>query len=1010
MASNKGPTPPPKWLPNADEYLGKPKSGAQALPAPPAAQAQDTATARPSRPDPAPLTASVDRATAGAWLHLALALPDDATPFPWQQRLLDRFLEGDLPRALDLPTGLGKTSVMAIWLVARALGAPVPRRLIYVVDRRAVIDQATEIAERLRSNTSEWTRSHPDVATHLGIGADSLLPVSTLRGQLADNRAWLADPSSSAIVLGTIDMIGSRLLFEGYGVSRRMRPYHAGFLGADALVVLDEAHLVSAFESLVRSVESDAALHPRHVLRTLVPKLSLMSSSATGRSADERTFRLSDADEAHPIVRRRLNARKCIMVRDAIDTTETSLPEVLAKEALALAVDGEPIRCIVFCNGRDDAQKTKAAIERLGAANKKTFAPDVELFVGGRRVYEREDAARWLRERGFLAGHVAKPSRPTFVISTSAGEVGVDLDADHTVTDVVAWERMVQRLGRVNRRGDGDAKVIVVPALPPKKTRDALEKKPDARKPEDEQLIRSARLLDASLACINALPSIAGGLDGSPSALVALKERARTDDALAGLLRTATSPDPLRPALTRPLLEAWSMTSLEEHAGRPEVQPWIRGWIDDEPQTTIVWRRSLPVTTGKIALPDKQLELFFEAASPHTLEQLETETWRALDWLAKRLDALDNKPTVARTPTEPPPSDTTEEPETADNERAEEVTAAPNEPPSVDGDQPLKQRDLVAFVLAANKKPYAVGGYLPSDPKQRKRTLDRLEVDLRGGRLIVDARLGGIEAGLLTDEHRSPAVDVSTLGAGVPFRVVETTSLSPSDPGFREELRFAIHTTPEGTADRWLAIERPHAETAITEEGRSISRAQLLDQHEACAEKWARAIAGRLTLPAEYTEMLAHAARLHDEGKKAKRWQSAFHAPPDGVYGKTRSRPNIALLDGYRHEFGSLPYAAADAGVAALPQQLRDLCLHLIAAHHGHARPVVPTRSCEDAPPSALEERAREVAMRFARLELEWGPWGLAWWESLLRAADQQASRENDEADMGAGAKEVVGG
>ena len=36
------------------------------------------------------------------------------------------------------------------------------------------------------------------------------------------------------------------------------------------------------------------------------------------------------------------------------------------------------------------------------------------------------------------------------------------------------------------------------------------------------------------------------------------------------------------------------------------------------------------------------------------------------------------------------------------------------------------------------------------------------------------------------------------------------------------------------------------------------------------------------------------------------------------------------------------------------------------------------------------------MAERFARLQREWGPWGLAWWESLLRAVDARASREND--------------
>ncbi|MFN3351888.1 hypothetical protein, partial [Pseudorhodoplanes sp.] len=49
------------------------------------------------------------------------------------------------------------------------------------------------------------------------------------------------------------------------------------------------------------------------------------------------------------------------------------------------------------------------------------------------------------------------------------------------------------------------------------------------------------------------------------------------------------------------------------------------------------------------------------------------------------------------------------------------------------------------------------------------------------------------------------------------------------------------------------------------------------------------------------------------------------------------------------------------------------------------------------APPTALQERARDVALRFARLQRQWGPWGLAWWESLLRAADQQASRQHED-------------
>ena len=86
-----------------------------------------------------------------------------------------------------------------------------------------MVDPATAVAESIQQGSD-----------------DSALRISTLRGRYADNREWLEDPAAPAIIVSTVDMIGSRLLFEGYGVSRGMRPYHAGLLGADALVVLDE--------------------------------------------------------------------------------------------------------------------------------------------------------------------------------------------------------------------------------------------------------------------------------------------------------------------------------------------------------------------------------------------------------------------------------------------------------------------------------------------------------------------------------------------------------------------------------------------------------------------------------------------------------------------------------------------------------------------------------------------------------------------------------------------------
>ena len=60
---------------------------------------------------------------ASEWLRKALDLSGGDTPFPWQEELLARFAAGKIERSVDIPTGLGKTGVMAIWLVARCSAA-----------------------------------------------------------------------------------------------------------------------------------------------------------------------------------------------------------------------------------------------------------------------------------------------------------------------------------------------------------------------------------------------------------------------------------------------------------------------------------------------------------------------------------------------------------------------------------------------------------------------------------------------------------------------------------------------------------------------------------------------------------------------------------------------------------------------------------------------------------------------------------------------------------------------
>lgn len=872
-------------------------------------------------------------------------------PLSWQRRLFSHFLEGRLPATLDLPTGLGKTSVMAIWLLARAHGARLPRRLVYVVDRRAVVDQATTEAEKLREGLEKST---PHLKSQLGLG-DRPLPISTLRGQFVDNGEWLADPAMPAIVVGTVDMIGSRLLFSGYGVSRKMRPYHAGLLGADALVVLDEAHLVPPFARLLRTIEQHVPLRAwNDAERARVPSFVVLPLSATQRDSGEgkdeaarEPFRLEEEDKDDAVVVKRLGARKRLRLAPLAQNGED---KQLAGAAWELArTHGGCSRVVVFCDRRDkqddsggpSARGVADEIERLAG-----YPP--ELLVGARRVREREDVATRLRELGFL-GEKRPLDSPAFLVATSAGEVGIDVDADHMVCDLVAWERMVQRLGRVNRRGAGDAEIRVFWSEPSAK---------DGGTPTEAK----KRAL-ASKAVIENLPQIDGAFDASPGALLDLARSARIESELGALVAKATTPEPLRPPLTRAHVEAWSMTSLEIHTGRADVEPWLRGWIEAEkPQTTIVWRKFLPVRIDGAPPSDKEIDEFFEAASPHASEGLETETRRVVSWLTARARSMMK-------------------------------------------DSEIDKSNIVAFALEPNgdlRHKFRLAELVEAgDDKKR---MDQLEKsDLGGTTLVVDRRLGGLKEGLLDDEA-SPqdmrcADDGEAWPAHIGFRIRPSDcSLADDGKEWLGSFRFDVERSDEGESLRWLIVE------GLNEEKRAQSPCpQLLHEHHSWTAERARVLARGVGLESDDAKALEIAARLHDEGKKALRWQRAFNAERDkkklglaGPLAKTRGPINQALLDGYRHEFGSLPEVEKDAEFHDLPEDLQDLVLHLVAAHHGGARPLISTKSCDDAPPSALEARARDVALRFARVQKVWGPWGLAWWEALLRAADQQASREND--------------
>ncbi len=897
-------------------------------------------------------------------------------PFRWQMRLLHRLLDADPPPFLDIPTGLGKTSAMALWLIAIAEGAELPRRLVYIVDRRAVVDQATRFAERLRGNMLSELAERLDLDPSVG------LPVSTLRGSFTDNRDWLEDPSKPAIVVGTIDMVGSRLLFEGYGVSRRMRPYHAGLLSVDALVLLDEAHLCPPFEALLRQVESrgEGRLGPMGGPDSTTPPFRLMSLSATGRNEaptqPEALFSLEAKDRGETEIEQRLSARKLLKVEKL--PAGANLARDLAERAVAVGCTRPFSRVLVYCHHRSDAVEVKTMIDRACGRRKRSgdHAEEhrSELLVGERRVRERVGLEAWLDEQGFLGAARQPASAPTFLVATSAGEVGVDLNADHMVCDLVAYERMVQRLGRVNRRGGAHRRAVIdVLALPP-----ALK----AKAPKEAKE-KAHRDFEAWLAPLDLLPPAEDGRrDASPANVVAVK----TDH--PDIVRAASTPAPLHPELTRPLLDAWAMTSLKQHEGRPEIAPWLRGWEDDEPQTTVVWRKHLPCvrTDGETSVPSSMVGEYFRVAPVHTTERLEAASTRVFDWMLKRSAKLAKRP------------------------EAHDLAIRDDEIVVILIDRAGEHRAHLSLRelqrLAAPAKSFSLREDLRRRDRRKREWRDR---NLPGAVMIVDFRFCGVRDGMLDENSESAA---ATADADEDWRRIPAPMAHGSRPliGFRVEGVDGEQTEPSAH-DEWRHIRtfetRFDARGAPTsrlyvfkwpddpndEDARSVlSSPQTLRDHAEQVARHTRALAQRLGLPKEETDALVTAARMHDDGKAAERWQNAMNAPRDDgrPYAKTKGGGNPRLLEGYRHEFGSLLKAEG----AKFPDDMRDLILHLIAAHHGYARPIISPAGCEDGPPSMLEAKAGDAARRFARLQKRYGPWGLAWREAILRAADQSASRE----------------
>ena len=839
-------------------------------------------------------------------------------PFPWQEALYAEFADKRVRRTYDIPTGLGKTSIIPIWLLALAhhaaasgLPADFPRRLIYVVNRRTVVDQATAEAGRIRDALRKPAlRSVADALRSLAaVETDDPVAISTLRGQLADNAEWRIDPARPAIVLGTVDMIGSRLLFSAYGRGFKTKPLHAGFIGEDSLIVHDEAHLEPAFQSLLESVAAEQRrcrdFRPTHV--------AALTATSRGADATGDAFQLTDADRAHDTVKARIHARKGITFWPVAD--QKSVADRVADRAFAHRDSGQAI--LVYVRRLEDFDKVRQRLSREKC--------DVEVLTGTMRGMERDALAKTsTRFARFVSGSDAPPATGTvYLVCTSAGEVGIDMSADHMVGDLTPFDSMAQRFGRVNRFGAGDASIDVVhsPGAPDKEF---------------------DRRCDRTFILLNTLPARSDGRrDASPEALGDLPADARRD---------AFTPEPEIPVTTDVLFDAWSLTTVRDRMpGRPLIADWLHGVEEwQPPEIYIAWREEVGLITDDLLkeyAPEDLLDDF--PLKPYEL--LREGVDRALSKVKKLAERHPGAPVWV-----------------VDSDGVVEPTTL--------SDVAGRKREALAdctIVLRPEVGGLTPQGMLDGDEGFAPDRADSYDVADRW----LDER-GGARRCRVWDDEEPPDRDM---------RLVRTIDLRADAHGADEDKGVGRRYC------RWYV----RARSIDDELSQGGSEEQALEFHNQRAGEYAERLSGRLNLPTREASAVVFAADNHDLGKARHVWQrSIWNDDLSHPLAKSGHRRQPRDLGSYRHEFGSLLDATARPQWLALDGETQDLALHLIAAHHGRARPYFPASEAfdQERPEDQATAVARETPRRFSRLQRRYGRWGLAYLESLVRAADALAS------------------
>lgn len=369
---------------------------------------------------------------------------DPFVPYDYQRRLA----ANGLPELLRVPTGAGKTLAAVLpWLYRRRfhpdkeVRQATPRRLVVVLPQRALVEQTARsvrawlVGAGLASESGLTEGSDDEVRLHVLLG-----------GASTDDRLWKMHPERESIIVGTQDMVLSRLLMRGYAEQRAAWPVAFGLLHADTQFVFDEVQLMGP--ALPTSLQLQGL---RSRLGTVLPVRS-MWMSATVNETDLATAdysgptsveELSDADRNGPL-RMRLEATRLIR-RGEVGDEPAKYPAELA--ALVVAEHRPGTRTLVVLNTVERARQVFAAVGAL--------APAAEVVLLHSR-FRPDDRARQtdqaLAEPG-VAGRI--------VIATQVLEAGIDTTSSVLVTELAPWSSIVQRAGRCNRDGRADNATVI---------------------------------------------------------------------------------------------------------------------------------------------------------------------------------------------------------------------------------------------------------------------------------------------------------------------------------------------------------------------------------------------------------------------------------------------------------------------------------------------------------------------------------------------------------------------